>query len=369
MAPPMQVGFVLEEEQPVLLLAVHITLDLDGAGVDLLALVQILEDAALLQGLGGNGAGIHQRAVFLVAAGLGAQRHVAVKSGLHHRVVNLHVVQNGAKGGVAAVVGPVGVDQADFGDGGVAVLGLEVILAENNVGMVHGQALFHPERLQRGVIQLQKAGQRLHRGGDGKLHLEGVAPLQGRLAGFHRVDDIFLDGVQIFAGEGAFQQIHSCAAHVGALALAEQLDALGGGIRPLVKLAGQILHGKDGLRGGQLVVGHVHRRLAEYGGDGLVKQVPVNALHIVAVEQAQALEVGNAHQLHQLMQQALGLAVKTRLFFHINTIYHETSPYLSAWRPARGRQCRCACASCQRKCGRWRRRLCAAPPPAWARWP
>ena len=53
---------------------------------------------------------------------------------------DLHIVQNGTEGSVAAVVGPVGVDQADLGDGGVAVLGLEVVLAELDVGVVHGQA-------------------------------------------------------------------------------------------------------------------------------------------------------------------------------------------------------------------------------------
>ena len=45
----MVVGLVLEQQQPVLRLAVHIALDLDGAGVDLLALVQVLQDAALFQ--------------------------------------------------------------------------------------------------------------------------------------------------------------------------------------------------------------------------------------------------------------------------------------------------------------------------------
>ena len=86
--------------------------------------------------------------MLLVAAGLGAQCHVAVKGGLDQLVVDLHVVQDGAEGGVAAVVGPVGVDHADLGDGGVAVLALEVVLAELDVGMVHGQALLVAEGFQ-----------------------------------------------------------------------------------------------------------------------------------------------------------------------------------------------------------------------------
>ena len=70
-----------------------------------------------------------------IAAGFGTQGHVTVKCSLHNFVVNLDIVQDGAEGGVAAVIGPVGVDDAHLGHGGVAVLfvaeiglqGLEVI--------------------------------------------------------------------------------------------------------------------------------------------------------------------------------------------------------------------------------------------------
>ena len=44
-------GLVLKEEQPVLVLAVDIDLHLDGAGVDLLGLVETGEDAVLLEPL------------------------------------------------------------------------------------------------------------------------------------------------------------------------------------------------------------------------------------------------------------------------------------------------------------------------------
>ena len=54
------VGLILEHEEPVLLLSVHRGLDLDGAGVDLLALVQVPEDAPLFQGLGRQGAQVHK---------------------------------------------------------------------------------------------------------------------------------------------------------------------------------------------------------------------------------------------------------------------------------------------------------------------
>ena len=140
-------GLVLEQEQPVLVLAVHVALDLDGAGVDLVALVEVGQDAALLEGLCADGGHVHQAAGLFGAAGLLPQGHIPVKRLLHHGVVDLDIVQDGAEGGVAAVVRPVGVDEADLGDGGIPVLALEVVLAEDDVGMVHGQALLVAERL------------------------------------------------------------------------------------------------------------------------------------------------------------------------------------------------------------------------------
>ena len=316
------VGFVLEQEQPILQFAVHIALNFDGAGVDLLALVQVFQYAALLQRLGGDGGAVHQGAVLLVAPGFGAQCHIAVKGSLHHLVVDLHIVQNGAEGGVAAVVGPVGVDQANLGDGGVAVFAAEILLAEHDVGVVHRQALLVAEGFQRGVVQRGKAVQRFHLGGNGKFHLQGGALCEVCLACLHRVDDILLDGGEVLLGQIAVQQIDAGAAHVGALALAQQLDALAGRVGALVKLTGQVLHGKNVRCGGQSVVGHVYRRLAENGGDRLFKQGFVDALDIVAVHQTQVLQTGDAQQLLQLAAKILRLAVKAGLFLNINAIYH-----------------------------------------------
>ena len=50
------VGLVLEHEQPVLVVAVHECLHLNGAGVDLLGLVEILQVAALFEHLSADGA-------------------------------------------------------------------------------------------------------------------------------------------------------------------------------------------------------------------------------------------------------------------------------------------------------------------------
>ena len=324
------VGLVLEQEQPVLLLTVHITLDLDGAGIDLLALVKVLQNAALLQRLGTDGRAVHQGAVFLVAAQLGAHRHVAVKGFLHHGVVDLHIVQNGAEGGVAAVIGPVGIDHLDLGDGGVALLGAEVLLTELDIPQIHGQTLFLDELGKTCLIQLVEALQHCHGSGHGVLHLQGLFGLQRSLAGLHRVDDILFDLGHLLGGQSTLQQIDAGRAHQRALALTDELDALGSRGCTLVELTGQILH-REGhaLGSGQLGVGVIHRRLAEHGADALVEQCFVDAFHIVAVQQAQTGQVLDAQQAGELVFQTVCLDIKAGLFFHINTIDHWVgSPFV-----------------------------------------
>ncbi len=202
------------------------------------------------------------------------------------------------------------------------MLGFEVVLAEYDVRMVHRQALLIAERFQRVVVQRGEAGQRLDLRRDGKLHFQGAALVKACLAGLDGVDDVLLDGGQVGVCQVAVQQIDAGGAHRGALALAQQLDALAGRVGALVKLAGQVLDGKNGLGVGQLVVGHVNRRLTEHGGHSLLEQHCVDALDVIAVQKAQTGQILDADQIDQLMQKPLCLAVKAGLFLNINAIYH-----------------------------------------------
>ena len=321
------VGLVFEEEQPVLVLAVDVALDLHGAGIDLLRLVEVLQDALLFQFLGTDGGQVHHAAGLVLAAKVGAHGHVAVEGLLHHGIVDLDVIQNGSEGGVAAVVRPVGVDHLDLGDGRVALLRAEILLAELDVAQVHGEALLVDELFQACLIQLVEAVQHLHFGGDGMLHLQGSLGVQRSLAGLHRVDDIFLDLSHLLIGQGAFQQVDAGRAHQRAVALADELDALGGRVGALVELAGQILHGERHAVGDrQLCIGVIHRRLTEHGGDALLEQSLVDALHVVAVEQTQTVQLLDAQQGDELIAQALGLAVEAGFLFNIDTIYHWVFP-------------------------------------------
>ena len=316
-------GLVLEQEQPVLVLAVDIALDLDGAGVDLFGLVQILQDTLLLQLLGTNGGKVHHAAGLVLTAQLSAHSHVAVKGFLHHGVVDLHIVQNGAEGGVAAVIGPVGVDHLDLGDGGVTVLRAEILLAELDITKVHGKAVVRNELFQLLFVQLVEALQHLDRGRHGVLHFQGLLGVQRSLAGLHRVDDIFLDLGHLLIGQGTLQQIDAGRTHQRALALTDELDALGSGVCALVELAGQIFHRKGHtVAGGQLGIGVIHRRLAEHGVCTLVEQRFVDAFHVVTVQQTQTGQFLDAQQAGELIFQAGGFHIEAGLFFHINTIDH-----------------------------------------------
>ena len=133
------VCFVLEHQQPVLLLAVHLGGNVNGAGVDLLTLVEFGQQAALFEGLGADGRDVHERlgalGGLLEAVDLLARGEVAVIRILDGGILDADLVQMRRERRVAAVIGPVGVDDAHLGHGGVAVLfvaeiglqGLEVV--------------------------------------------------------------------------------------------------------------------------------------------------------------------------------------------------------------------------------------------------
>ena len=133
------VGLVFEHQQPVLLLAVHLGGNVDRAGVDLLALVELGEKAAFLERLSADGRDVHERLGALggplEAVDFLARGEVAVIRILDGGILDADLIQMRRERRVAAVIGPVGVDDAHLGHGGVAVLfvaeiglqGLEVV--------------------------------------------------------------------------------------------------------------------------------------------------------------------------------------------------------------------------------------------------
>ena len=236
------VGFVLEEEQPVLVFAVHVDGHLHRAGVDFLRLIDILHNTPGLEVLRANGAHVHEAHRLMLAAKFGAHGQVFVERGLHAGVVDGDIGKLGAERGVAAVVGPIGVDNLHLGNGGVAALFLEIALEERDVGQVHRQAALGKECLQARFVEVDEPvnnfdGVRVH-----DLHMQSLARRKGCLAGFNRVDDVMLDGVDIGGGKLALEHVHLGGAHIGTLALANELHAFACRVGALVELTRQEFH-------------------------------------------------------------------------------------------------------------------------------
>ena len=318
------VGLVLEQEQPILVVAVHIHLHLDGAGVDFLGFVEILQNAVLLKPLRADRAHIHQAYRLGVAAQLVTHLKILVERGLDGGIVDLDIVELRAERGVTAMVGPVGVDHLDLGDRRVALLLGEMLAAELQVGQIHGETTVLDELFELGVAHGAEAVDDLHLAWHRHLGLQRGLDIQRGFTGFHRIDHVMLDGLDVGFGKFAFQRIHLGGTNRRTLALGDQLDALAGGIRALVELAGQILHREHGVGTEirQVGVDVVHLRLAEHGRRGLGEQLLAGAFHVVTVDETDVLQSFDAENGVQLVGELLGRDVKARLLFHVHAKNH-----------------------------------------------
>ena len=317
-------GLVLEQEQPILVVAVHIHLHLDGAGVDFLGFVEVLQNAVLLEPLRADRAHIHQAYRLGVAAQLVTHLKILVERGLDGGIVDRNLVELCAERGVTAMVGPVGVDHLDLGDRRVALLLGEMLAAELQVGQIHGETTVLDELLKLGVAHRTEAVDDLHLAWHRHLGLQRGLDIQRGFTGFHRIDHVMLDGLDVGFGKLAFQRIHLGGTNRRTLALGDQLDALAGGIRALVELAGQILHREHGVGTEirQVGVDVVHLRLAEHGRRGLGEQLLADAFHVVPVDETDVLQSSDAENGAQLVGELLGRDVKARLLFHVHAKNH-----------------------------------------------
>ena len=237
------------------------------------------------------------------------------------------------------MVGPVGVDHLDLGDGGIAPLLGEIALAEREVGPVHRQPALGQKRRQPRLVQIEEAFKHLHVGGHGLLHPQRRSRLKRCLAGLDRVDDVALDGGHVLVGKRALQHVHGGAAHLGTRALADQLNAFARAVGALIELAGKVLHREHdpAARVGHLQRGHVGLRLAEHRGHAAREQLFRDALHVVAVQQTQSRKPLDAHDVAQLVRQRLGRAVETGLLLHVDTRNHDPALLLrlaTCWNPS-----------------------------------
>ena len=295
----MVVRLVLEKIQPILLFPVHVALDFHRAGVDFFGLVQILQDALRLQILRANSAHVHKANGFLVATQLMAHGKVFLEGGSHGGVVDHGVREFSAKRSVAAVIGPVRVNNLDFSNSGIALFYFaEMLLEEHDVGQIHGQAALFDERRQLLFGQVSKALYHFNGRGLGKRHGQRSRQIKGRLAALNRVDNVMLHGFDILLGKRTFQHVHFRIAHQRTLTLTDKLDAFACAIGALIELARQRLNGKQRTLGAfdlrKLKRHRVGLRLAEHGGHALGEQLFGQPLRIVAIDDANLFQTRNA---------------------------------------------------------------------------
>ena len=322
-------GLVFEHDEPRLVPAVHVRGDDDGAGVDLVGSVEVVELAHPAQRLCAERRHIHQRDILLArAVNVLARFHIQLVGGLDRRgepaVVKRDLVDGGEEGRVAAVIRPIGVDGAQLGHARVALFGVaEIIAAEAEILRAHCHAHARHHLAERLVAHLRKAFDNRHVGRHVGLHFQRLRLLHARAARLDRVDDMVRDGLHHFAGHAvALDGVDLRAGHLRLRLLrAEQLQALGGAVRALVILAGQILHREQlsvQLRQG-FIIERVGVRLGEDDAARAFKRLVAQPLHVIALENTHMGNRLRAQRLAQLLAELTGGHVITGALFCIDS--------------------------------------------------
>ena len=298
-------------------------------------MIQLLQIPLGLEGLRADDRHIHEGDGLIPAPGveLVPQGKVTAAAFFEEAVRGFHPINLGEEGGVAAMIRPIGVDHADFGDGGVPAFGIpEVSLAEGQVVNIHGKAVIGHKtgpvsRRHGGEIQ-----QGFHGGGHGIAHVQRFHPVKRGGAAFHRVYQMGAYFGEFHVGDFAVDEVDPGGGHGGAFLAGHNLDALGAGIGPLVVLAGQIFHGEHPASGlGQVFVGQVNLGFGEHRKPGLVKIGLVHALYVVAVDHPHALHAIQPQSGAQIVEHPFGFHGEFGLFLHIDAIYHPQHSSSIAW--------------------------------------
>ena len=132
----MVVRLIFKHEKPVFLHAVHVNLDFDGTGVDLLRFVEVRKLAFAFKLFCTEYCEIHQCDRFIGTSLIQylTRLHISLEGLVYILVCNRHIVNLRQKRGVTAVIRPVGVNHADLCNSRVTALGVaEICLTKRNV--------------------------------------------------------------------------------------------------------------------------------------------------------------------------------------------------------------------------------------------
>ena len=331
--------FILEENKPFLghraVAVIHLHGHDDGAGVDFIGFLHILELSFFFQLAHSHESQIHKADELVIPAlkNLLPGIQIALVGAFHGRPVialtEFHVLQLGGEGGMAAVIRPVGIQHADFRHGRISFFFPgKIVLDMLEILEGHCQAQRGIQSLQLLLGQILETVKNFHIRGFFKHGFQRFRLYHIRFPGIHRVDAVCLYSVKLVIRQLSGNQIGYRRPDDRLFLFVQKLHALQGRIRSLVKLSGQKFHGKNSsvLRNLNLFsVKNIYRRFGKHRGAGLFKNLVADMLHIVADEHPHILYFLQVQIVLQIAFQFLRFHGKRGFLLYIDTSYisHE----------------------------------------------
>ena len=315
------VGLVFEKKEPGLFFAVGFDFNFNGAGVDFFGFVEFIEFSVFFKIFYRKGADIHKANGFF-AAKFFSGCNIIVVSFLEKLVLEFNGIDGGVEGGVAAMVGPIGIDHSDFGDGGVAVFAAEIFLAELKVIGIHCKTVFVYKFFNFFSLKLTEAFKSCNFGGNVIFDCKGFGFFKTCFSCFNGVDYVFFDFSDFGIGKFAIERINFCGSDGGSFALGNDLDALCGGVCSLVKLTGKIFNrkscstGKIDLFGNDIELG-----LGKNVFFGVIKKLFADVFRVITVDYANVGKVFDSEKGNCVIEKGFCFVCKFLFLFNKNTIY------------------------------------------------
>ena len=333
----MVVRLVLEHDEPVFLLPVHVCLDDDAACIDLIALVEVFELSFPAKCLHAHDGDIHQChiACFIGVNRLAVGEVLPIrffKAGRKMPAFDFDAVDRRHKRRVAAMIRPIRIDDAQLRDRRGAPFRIaEIGLTEGEVFQTHRKTIRRMEGSElfsrQAIKGIEHFDIRRLIGEKG----EGIRFFKRCLTAFDRVDNVALNLIKERIIDMADEDVDERRANLRPLLCRDELDALRRTVCPLVKLTGQILHRKDAGIGEIrqfLLIDAVSRRLCKDGVLRLFIFLIGETFDIIARDNAHCLQISKAERLDEIVKKLLRCNIKSSLsFFYINSAYgHEMPP-------------------------------------------
>ena len=226
---------------------------------------------------------------------------------------------------MTAVIGPVGIQDADLGHGRISLLfARKVGLDKSEIIKSHGKAKGPVKHCQGVSVHGNKAVEDSYVGSFGIDRFQSLGLFNTGLAGIHGVDAVALNPGKLIIRNGSCQDIGLCGPDDGLFGFIQKLHALHCGIRSLVELSGQGFYGKDSgpgrdLDGLQIQI--VYGGLGKYGPAGLLEYLIGDIFHIIPDQNADIFDACYAKEITDILQQLACRNGIGSFLFHIDTSY------------------------------------------------